>query len=315
MNAVSAADRQRYTAVLVFSLVVVSLACSTSAPNAPLDRDTAPDQSAQVSLQISDGGEVAAAEVVYATTPEFEASVVEAISAAAPLPSVPDDASCMRGRSLVANFENPEAGAPGAAASKSSTGTYIRRVGARGRFNVTYLLHWPVKKMPLAVYLPPPPADLFEDPEAVHAAVKGGVVGWTDVVRPEVPGFRFVDSHSEADIPIVWAEEPDGDWYIAFCSYQARTTTMRFGVEQILVTGRWGDGRIATPEEIGEVVLHEMGHALGLMGHSDDPRDILYPTVVARERPGLSERDRATLIELYSRGNRQIRGKRGRPGI
>lgn len=69
MNAVSAADRQRYTAVLVFSLVVVSLACSTSAPNAPLDRDTAPDQSAQVSLQISDGGEVAAAEVVYATPP------------------------------------------------------------------------------------------------------------------------------------------------------------------------------------------------------------------------------------------------------
>ena len=140
-------------------------------------------------------------------------------------------------------------------------------------------------------------------------------MGWTDVVRPGLPGFRFVDSHAEADIPIIWAEEPDGDWYIAFCSYQARTTTMRFGVEQILVTGRWDDGRIATPEEIGEVVLHEMGHALGLMGHSDDPRDILYPTAVARERPGLSERDRATLIELYSRGNCQIRGKRGRPGI
>lgn len=63
------------------------------------------------------------------------------------------------------------------------------------------------------------------------------------------------------------------------------------------------------------VVLHETAHAPGLTGHSEEPRDILYPSVVDDRIPGPSERDRATLRELDSRGNRQIRGRRARPGI
>jgi TonB family protein len=272
----------------------------------------AADQSAKVRLHVSEEGEVESVDVVSASSPEFEASVVEAIEAAGPLPPLPDDASCMRGQALTATFQNPEAAR---VAAREQSETYVRRVGAPGPFRSTYLLHWPVKKMPLSVYLPAPPDGLFADPEAVLAAVRRGVLGWTDVAGPGVPGFRFVDSHSEADIPVLWAEEPDGDWYIAFCSYQMNVRQMRFGVEQILVTGRWPDGRIAEPEEIEEVVLHEMGHALGLAGHSEDPRDIMYPSVVEDRSPGLSGRDRATLRELYSRGNRQIRGRRGRPGI
>ncbi len=65
-------------------------------------------------------------------------------------------------------------------------------------------------------------------------------------------------------------------------------------------------------EEIYEVVLHEVGHALGLMGHSDDPGDTMYPGVWARTGSGLSERDRRTLQDVYARGNRKIRGRRGR---
>jgi TonB family protein len=270
------------------------------------------DQSVEVRLQISEEGEVESADVVSASAPEFEASVLDAIEAAEPLPPLPVAASCMRGRAVTATFQNPDAAR---VAARGQSETYIRRVGAAGPFRNTYLLHWPVKKMPLSVYLPPPPDGLFADPEAVYAAVRNGVLGWTDVASPGVPGFRFVDSHSEADIPVIWADEPDGDWYIAFCSFQVSTTQLRFGVEQILVTGRWSDGRIAEPEEIEEVVLHETGHALGLIGHSEDPRDIMYPSVVEDRSPGLSERDRATLRELYSRGNRQIRGRRGRPGI
>lgn len=271
---------------------------------------TRADQEVRVRLQLSEKGEVVSAEVMDSGSPEFEASVLEAINAAAPLPLLPKAASCLRELPLVATFKNPKAAPAGA-----SSETYIRLVGAGDQFRNTYLLHWPVQKMPLAVYLPPPPKGLFEDPDAVLHAVRSGVLGWTDVVRPGVPGFRFVSAHEQADIPIVWAEEPDGDWYIAFCSYQANTMRMHFGVEQILVTGRWRDGRTAEPAEVGEIVLHEMGHALGLMGHSDDPLDIMYPSPLSGKPPGLSERDRETLGELYSRGNRQIRGRRARPGL
>ena len=55
-----------------------------------------------------------------------------------------------------------------------------------------------------------------------------------------------------------------------------------------------------------------MGHALGLIGHSDDPRDIMYPGISRDPDKGLSARDRNTLRELYAGPNRQIRGRRGK---
>jgi hypothetical protein len=206
-----------------------------------------------------------------------------------------------------------ESAAPPGSAPEPAPDTYIERVAVRDAFRDTYLMHWPRRKMPLSVYLPPPPDGLFPDPDAVLEAVRSAVLEWTDVAGPGVPSFHFVDAHGEADIPVLWAEEPDGDWYIAFCSYHANPRRNLFDVEQVLVTGRWRDGRVAEVEEIYLATLHEMGHALGLMGHSDDENDIMYPRAAFRAE-GLSERDRNTLRELYARGNRQIRGSRGRPG-
>ena len=174
--------------------------------------------------------------------------------------------------------------------------------------------------MPLSVHLPSPSPDLFEDPEEVESAVRRGIVGWADVVSPGVPSFEFVDDQGDADIPIVWAEEPDGDWYIAFCAYDVNIPN-RFGVSHILVTGRWRGGRVASIEDIYAVTLHEMGHALGLMGHSDSREDIMYPSIMPASMRSmmtasgeglLSQTDRNTLRELYKHGNRPYRGRRGR---
>ena len=75
----------------------------------------------------------------------------------------------------------------------------------------------------------------------------------------------------------------------------------RFGVSRILITGRWNGGRVADLQDVYETVLHEMGHALGLAGHSPDARDIMFSSFTTRVVDGLSERDRATLAELYAR--------------
>jgi hypothetical protein len=50
--------------------------------------------------------------------------------------------------------------------------------------------------------------------------------------------------------------------------------------------------------EVKHTVLHEIGHALGLLGHSDHPRDIMF----VPHQYGvydLSPRDVATLVQLY----------------
>jgi len=201
---------------------------------------------------------------------------------------------------------------PDGAPAGPEAGDYLHQIAVRDAFNDTYLLHWPERKMPLAVYLPPPPEGLFPDPELTHAEVRRAVLDWTDVAAPGVPSFRFVESHAEAEIPFIWAAEPTGDWFIAHCSLQANTRQKRFRVEHILVTARWGDGRVAEPSAVYAVALHEMGHALGLLGHSDDPRDIMCPGTWRIPDQGLSARDRNTLRELYAGPNRQIRGRRGK---
>jgi Matrixin len=173
------------------------------------------------------------------------------------------------------------------------------------------LLRWPEEQMPLKVYLPRPPDGLFEEPDAIFDSVRDGVLDWTDVAAPGVPRFVFVEDKGDADIPVLWAAEPDGAWYIAFCAYEGHALTNHLDVSHILVTARWGDGRVADLHDVYDTVLHEMGHALDLVGHSPNPNDLMAPNL-RKSGSGLTERDRNTLKALYARpiGTRVLGARR-----
>ena len=157
--------------------------------------------------------------------------------------------------------------------------------------------------MPLKVHLARPPRGLFENPAAVLDSVREGVTEWSDIVAPGVPSFEFIDDAGKADIPITWGEKPPNPrWYVARFVPDIQPYARRFGASHILVTAKWHDGREASLTDLYTTVLHEMGHALGLMGHSPDPGDIMYPGMTP-EQAGLSARDRATLTALYRSPN------------
>jgi hypothetical protein len=189
--------------------------------------------------------------------------------------------------------------------------TYLRWVAFEVPGNEHVLLRWKERDMPLRVYLPPPPPGIFDDPEAIHDSVRDGVLDWQDVAGPGIPRFEFVARAGDSDIPIVWAAEPDGSWYIAHCVYRVNGLQRRFDVAQVLVTGRWKDGAVADVHDVHEVMLHEMGHALGLAGHSPYPEDIMAPHRMPGREPGLTPRDRRTLAALYAKpvGARMTRAR------
>jgi predicted Zn-dependent protease len=188
-------------------------------------------------------------------------------------------------------------------APRKKSDDYLRYVAFDLPFNESVLLHWSRNQMPLKVHLPVPPDGLYADALAVHEVVREGVTDWADVAEPGLPSFVFVDDAGEADIQIAWAlEPPDPSWYVAHTVYAYSIFSKQFAVDRILVTARWR-GREPSLDVIYSTMLHEMGHALGLGGHSPDRGDVMYGGVNYDQRPELSERDRATLRALYAKPN------------
>ncbi|UCE87129.1 MAG: matrixin family metalloprotease [Deltaproteobacteria bacterium] len=200
----------------------------------------------------------------------------------------------------------------GAGANAGPRDNYLRHVAFR-LLNESVLLRWQDHEMPLQVYLPRPPQGMFDDPEAIFEVVRDGVTDWADLAAPGVPSFEFVDDPGAADIPFRWEERPTGKWFVAHCVYDISPRQRRFGVATVLVTARHYDGSDVSLELLYLTVLHEMGHALGLGGHSPEPSDVMYGAL-AQQRGGLSERDRNTLRALYDRpnGSRVVGARRER---
>jgi predicted Zn-dependent protease len=59
-------------------------------------------------------------------------------------------------------------------------------------------------------------------------------------------------------------------------------------------------GRSINDQEVARTILHEVGHGLGLEGHSSNPRDIMYYAVSSKQTSCLTARDANTLARLYS---------------
>jgi predicted Zn-dependent protease len=78
--------------------------------------------------------------------------------------------------------------------------------------------------------------------------------------------------------------------------------TRRFTVENVLITAWYRDGTQVSAGDIHRTLRHEMGHALGIAGHSPNPEDIMYALAPSTSQK-LTDRDRETLRKLYAKPN------------
>jgi tetratricopeptide (TPR) repeat protein len=127
---------------------------------------------------------------------------------------------------------------------------------------------------------------------------------WTELSDGKVK-FVFVTKPEDGQMKVTWTN----DLHAPALKAEAGHAQSQFGPDGIehseislLTVDPVKDGPIGR-NYLYNVCLHEIGHALGLRGHSPHETDIMYPSLYTQQ--GLSARDVNTLLALYSKTSEQ----------
>lgn len=109
--------------------------------------------------------------------------------------------------------------------------------------------------------------------------------------------FQFVANLDGSQIDVSWRRVDRSS--LGHCQYMINPQGLLYSAEiKIGITDGLVHAQYNSMDEVRHTILHEVGHALGLIGHSDSPEDIMYVPhqygVV-----NISQRDIDTLCMLY----------------
>lgn len=159
-------------------------------------------------------------------------------------------------------------------------------------------LIWPPRLRPIRYYIQladPSQADL-------QPAIQKALTTWQIATDHTL---RFQETSTPEFAQIILSLEPGA---LAHCHQSVaktryQTNTVRSGrvyLHQVWITLQTGDASHPPTSErmrsFYRLTLHELGHALGIMGHSTHPQDIMYARPITHH---LSTRDTHTVRRLY----------------
>lgn len=183
-------------------------------------------------------------------------------------------------------------------ADGSGTGPddYFSSIGMSG--SVT---KWTPDRMPLKVYLAPTQGVVGYKPGYLDG-VKSSLQAWADASGGKV-SFSFVQDKDKNDISFAFSNDIKAVSNPAEGG-EAKVYPGPKGIVKSTIVVLTLDPSPAQPMSeslMRWICLHEIGHALGLMGHSSQHNDVMYSSMpLATTDRGLSERDKNTLKHLYS---------------
>ena len=176
---------------------------------------------------------------------------------------------------------------------------YIDKVPSNNR-----LIRWEDDAFPLKV-------SISEGEPEYKDAVRRAFEYWQNATGNFV-SFAYIDDADDADIKVNLAGDANTNCgENENCLYVAALTSPKIKGNileymDMMIHTSDPSGRNYSTYQIYKVALHEIGHALGMMGHSDNPDDIMYASdqhhendIFAEHVTALSRRDLNTLNFLY----------------
>ncbi|MBR1461257.1 matrixin family metalloprotease [bacterium] len=172
------------------------------------------------------------------------------------------------------------------------------------------VIRWDIKSFPLKVYI--------ENEDSVPAYYVENLLKAMSTWEKKTGFVKFQKTNDKngAQIRLVYRDiDPSECAGKSVCSYAIAYTEPVISSRNVLkyfdfVFHRTNPkGENYTADEVYTTSLHELGHTLGIMGHSDNSNDIMYDThqqsnnlysFIFSEKPSLSMRDLRTLALLYS---------------
>ncbi len=155
----------------------------------------------------------------------------------------------------------------------------------------------------------------WREPSAIRVYIKDGVGlegyrpefeealrqafdDWNESTNQKI-GFIFITEPQTAQMTVTWTSDLHSPALKAEAGL-AQTSYGADGIEKseilLLTVDPFKDGPIGK-NHLYNICLHEIGHALGLQGHSPHTEDIMGTTLYTQQ--GLSDRDVNTMLALY----------------
>ena len=164
------------------------------------------------------------------------------------------------------------------------------------------IVRWEDDAFPLKVYI---------NGDSYHTGiVKNAFNYWAKITKNFV-SFAYVDDSSDANIVVTITGDAKTNCPNGECYYAAAMTTPDIKNNilkrmNLLLYRSDPNGRAYSDDKFYRTTLHEIGHTLGIMGHSENPEDLMYSSgqhsysdYFAEYRSALSRQDINTLNYLY----------------
>lgn len=205
----------------------------------------------------------------------------------------PGSADAPKINSLIQGLQQLAASQTGSA---QPTADYLADVTKEG------MVRWSLSKMPLKVYFQSG-ADVAGFQPGYVETVKRSFSDWS-VASGGIIKFTLADTAASADIVCSWAADNHafantaelGEAHVTTSGSQIVSARLELLTVSALPGGQMSEKMMRSAS------LHEIGHVLGLTGHTTNPGDIMFydSATINDQWRSLSARDAATIVKLYS---------------